>query len=195
MRKLILSTMCVISLAGSLSAEDAKAPPSARIFFTADLGCLHCDYGIGDGCAACLKLDAKTPLALAGKAAKQLENDVLDNKVVALEGVLTRDQDKRLVLTSDKAVFVAPKEPGFAAKGSVRISGTPVCGSCDLKLCAECTLAVANGAVPIILDGPLATRHRAEDGKHVTTFGQLSIDKRGLMRLLATKVEFQPNAP
>lgn len=193
----ILIAICLTALAAcASSADDAKKTlPPAKVFFTADLGCLHCDFGIGESCAGCLKLDDKKFVVLEGKVAKQLENDLLDNKVVAIEGALTRGKDGQLVLASDKAAFVAAADKGFAAKGTVRCEGTPVCGSCDLKLCEQCTLAIANGACPIILDGPLATKHRADEGGFVRTMGKLFIDKRGLVRLQATKVELQDKAP
>lgn len=182
----------LLILAAPAAADEAKKPtPStaARVTVTAELACLHCTFGEGDGCAVCLKLDAKTPLLLAGKAAKQFEAMRLSKKAVVARGTLALDKNKRLVLTSDEARLATDKDSAAAPpRGQVRVEGTPVCGSCDLKLCDECTLAVANGAAPIILDGKLARDH-AEGAKGITVVGRVFVDRRGLLRLDATKVD------
>jgi hypothetical protein len=85
--------------------EPNPAPPAAKVTVTAPLACLHCTFGEGDSCAVCLKLDDKTPLVLAGKAAKELFEFRLSKKVVTLEGALSLTKEKRMQLTSD----VAPK--------------------------------------------------------------------------------------
>jgi hypothetical protein len=62
-----------------------------------------------------------------------------------------------------------------------------------IGVCEECTLAVKNGASPVVLDGKPAARH-AEEGKGahtVTATGTLSRDRRGLLRLDARTVELQ----
>jgi hypothetical protein len=171
--------------------EAKPAPKPARVVITAELACLHCTFGEGDGCAVCLKLNATTPVLLAGKVAKQFHEDRLGKKVVVVEGALSRNKDKRLVLTGDTGRFYTAKDKGKApAKGEVRVAGLACCGQCDLKVCDECTLAVSNGKLPIILDGKLASDHvEKSDGKTITASGKLFIDKRGLVRLDAKKVD------
>jgi hypothetical protein len=169
----------------------ARAARTARVTVTAELACLHCTFGEGDGCAVCLKIDDKTPVLLAGKAAKQLEEMRLSKKVVVVTGTLSLNKDKRLVLASGDAHLFGDADKGKApAKGQARVEGLPACGSCDLKLCDECTLAVVNGTVPIILDGKLAREH-AEGARAVTALGRLFLDRRGLVRLDASKVNLE----
>jgi hypothetical protein len=182
----------LLCLAVTAADKDAKpAPQPARVTVTAELACLHCTFGEGDGCAVCLKLDAKTPVLLAGKIAKQFHEDRLGKKVVVVEGTLSRNKDKRLVLTGDSGRFYTDKDKGkVPAKGEVRVAGKACCGQCDLKVCDECTLAVVNGKLPIILHGKLASGHAEKgDGKTITASGKLFIDKRGLVRLDARKVD------
>jgi hypothetical protein len=193
-----MPSFAVLALSLALTAADQgnkpvkKPSPTARVTLTAELACLHCTFGEGDGCAVCLKVDAKTPVLLEGKAAKQFEEDRLSKKVVVVEGTLALNKDKRLVLTAGSGRFYAAKDKGkVPAKGQARVAGTACCGQCDLALCDECTLAVKNGKFPIILDGKLAAQH-AEGGKEaksVTATGTLFVDKRGLVRLNALKVE------
>src|SRR5260370_24904510 len=83
--------------------EPTPAPPAAKVTVTAPLACLHCTYGEGDGCAVCLKLDDKTPLVLAGKAATELFEHRLSKKVLTLESAPSLHQDKRIQLTSETA--------------------------------------------------------------------------------------------
>src|SRR5262249_29647140 len=163
------------------------------VVITAELACLHCTFGEGDGCAVCLKLNATTPVLLAGKVAKQFHEDRLDRKVVVVEGTLSRNKDKRLVLTGDTGRFYTVKDKGkrrvhhanpvgfypvkergrAPAKGEVRVAGLACCGQCDLKVCDECTLAVSNGKMPIILDGKLASDHvEKSDAKTITASGK-----------------------
>jgi hypothetical protein len=177
------------------TADDAKkpvVPPAARVTITAELACLHCTYGQGDGCAVCLNLGEKTPVLLAGKAAKQFEDERLSNKVVVAEGTLSLNKDKRLVLTSDNAHVYTDKDKGKAPdKGLVRVAGNACCAKCNLELCDECTVAIKNAALPIVLDGKLAAQH-AMEGKEPqpsTAVGKLFLDKKGLLRLDATKFE------
>jgi hypothetical protein len=50
--------MTVLPLLLALSvAADKPAPPTAKATVTAEVACLHCTFGEGDGCAVCLKLD------------------------------------------------------------------------------------------------------------------------------------------
>jgi hypothetical protein len=181
-------------LALSAPAADGEAKPAvkpapARATVTAELACLHCHFGEGDNCAVCLKLDDKTPLLLAGKAAKQLEELRFSKKLAVVTGTLSVDKNKRLVLTTDNARLFTDQDKGKApARGQVRVEGTPACGSCDLKLCDECTLAIVNPGAPIILDGKLARDH-AEGASAITAVGRAFIDRRGLLRLDAAKVD------
>jgi hypothetical protein len=166
-----------------------KPVPAAHVSVTAELACLHCSFGIGDGCAVALKLDDKTPLVLAGPAAKKFEEQRLEKKVLVVRGTLTLGKDKQLTLTSDDARLFTEKDKAIApAKTQVRVEGVPCCGQCDLKVCDDCTLAIVNARHPIILDGKLALQH-AEEAKAITATGRLFLDKRGLLRLDATKVD------
>lgn len=174
-----------------LHGQDKKTPPAAKVAVTAELVCAHCDLGLGDDCAPALKVDKKTAIFLAGKPAKEFEDKRFDQKFLVAEGALALDKKKQMVLTLDKASFWKEGDTSAPAKGTARATGTPVCGSCDLMICDECTLAVANGAAPIILDGKLATQHKAEDAKAVTVLGQFYVDKNGLLRLNATKVDLE----
>src|SRR5207247_877698 len=162
----------------------------------------------GDGCAAALKIDDKTPILLEGKAGKEFFKARFDKKVLVASGSLTINKDKKLVLTSDDAHVLSDADKGKAPlqgqvrvvgtpvcdvadkgkgapSGQVRVVGTPVCGRCELALCDECTLAILNAAAPIILDGDLASQH-AEEGKgsrQASVVGKPYIDKRGLLRV------------
>lgn len=189
----------VLLLALSAAAADKNLPdnktlPPARVVVTADLVCLHCEIGEGDSCAACLKLNEETPVLLEGKAAEQFFKLRFDKKVLVVEGILTRNKDKRLVLTSDNAhLFTDQDKDKAPPKGQLRATGKPVCGQCDLGLCDECTLALVNGAFPLILDGPLARQH-ADEGKEsrmAVIVGRPYIDKRGLLRLEAKQVKLE----
>jgi hypothetical protein len=170
-------------------AQPVKAQPTARATITAELACLHCTFGEGEGCAVCLKIDDKTPVLLTGKAAKQFEKMRLSKKVAVVTGTLKLNKDKRLVLASDDGRLYTDADKGkVPAKGQARVEGLPTCGSCNLMLCDECTLAVVNGPAPIILDGKLARDH-AEGARAITAVGRLFLDRRGLVRLDASKVD------
>jgi hypothetical protein len=181
----------VLLLAAAPARADEKPTPLARVTLTAELACMHCTFGEGESCAVCLKLDAKTPVLLAGKVAKQFEEDRLSRKVVVLEGTLSLSKDKRLLLTSDKGEFLPEKDAAkYPAKGTIRVEGKPCCGMCDLMVCDECTLAVKNGAAPIVLDGKLAREHpEGKEKQKAAVEGRPFVDKRGLLRLEATKVQ------
>lgn len=170
-----------------------KAAPAAKVAVTAELACLHCTFGEGDGCAVCLKIDDKTPVLLEGAAAKKFFDQRLSKKVLTAQGALTLNKDKRMVLTSADAHAYTDQDKGKAPdKGQARVNGSACCGHCDLGLCDDCTLAVLNAKTPIVLDGKLAQKHEAEskEGKTVTATGKLFVDKRGLIRLDAGQVEF-----
>src|SRR5262245_59427073 len=101
-----MTQFAVLLLSLAAGADDAKKPvPPARVTLTAELACTHCTFGEGDTCAVCLKIDDKTPVLLAGKTAKQFSDESLTKKVVVIEGVLSVNKDKRLVLTSDEGRF------------------------------------------------------------------------------------------
>jgi hypothetical protein len=189
-----MTAFAALLLALTFPAADKNDPPvkkapAAKVIVTAEIACLHCHFGVGEECATCLKLDENTPLILAGKVAKDFEEMTFDKKMLVVEGTLTLNKDKRLVLTSDKGKLLTAKDKDkVPAAGQARVTGTPTCGKCDLRLCEECTLAVVNGSFAIILDGKLAADH-ADDVKSITAVGRLFVDKRGLLRLNATKVE------
>ncbi len=181
-------------LLAALPGADQKAPAKpARVTVTAATACLHCSFGEGDDCALCLKLDDMTPVLLDGKAAKPFFASRLDGKVVVAEGTLALSKDKRLVLTCDNVHAFSDKDRGKAPeKGRVRVAGAACCGSCDLGVCDECTLAVGNGALPVVLDGKLAAGHaEAKEGQTLTAVGTLFRDKRGLLRLRADSVDLK----
>src|SRR5437763_16427319 len=105
--------MTVLPLLLALSiAADKPVPPAAKTTVTAELACLHCTFGEGDGCAVCLKVDDKTPVLLAGKVARQFEEMRLSKKVVVVEGVLSLDKNKHLVLTGDSGRLYTDKDKG-----------------------------------------------------------------------------------
>jgi predicted nucleic acid-binding protein len=195
--KTLLALAACVGLA--LPAADAPAKPAApakaaKVVVTADLVCMHCDFGEGDACAPALKLDDKTPLLVEGQAAKELFPLRLKKKVVVAEGTL-RLKDKQMVLIADKARVLEPadleKEKGrIPAKGMAVVEGEAICGRCDLAVCDECTLAVKNSAHAIILDGQLAADH-AEGLGVIKVTGRLFVDPRGLLRIEATKVDKQ----
>ncbi len=183
----------LLAVTTSADGKETKKPaPPARVVITAELACLHCTFGEGDSCAVCLKLDDKTPVLLAGKAAKEFEEMRLDRKVLVAEGTLSINKDKRLVLTSNSAHLYTDKDKGkVPEKGQARVTGASCCGKCDLELCDQCAVAIKNGTFPIVLDGKLAMQHVKEgkDAKLVTATGKVFIDKRGLLRLEALKLE------
>jgi hypothetical protein len=182
----------VVALALPAAEPQAKEAP-ARVTLTAELACLHCTFGEGDGCAVCLKLDDRTPILLAGKVAKQFEKDNLSKKVVVIEGVLSV-KDRKLLLTADAGRFGTDADKDRApAKGQARVVGQPCCGMCDLMLCDACILAIRNAAFPLVLDGKLAFQHaeQGKEAKSVTTSGTLFLDKTGLLRLRAASVTLE----
>jgi len=186
-----MTSFLALLLAVSSPAGDKqpKPPAPAQVTVTGELVCLHCHIGEGDSCAPALRLDGKVPLILAGKAAKKFEELTFDEKKLVATGALSLNKNKRMVLTSDDAQVLTGKEKvKVPPLGRARLVGTPICGKCQLMVCEECTLAVANGKAAIILDGKYAQDH-AEDYRTITATGRLFIDRRGLLRLDATKVD------
>lgn len=187
-------TMLLLLSAFADAKDEKKVTPAAQVTVTASLVCMHCDFGEGEGCAAALKIDDKTPILLEGKASKEFYKMRFDGKVLVASGVLSINKDKRLVLTSDSAHLLGDADKGKApAQGQIRVIGAPVCGRCELALCDECTLAILNATTPIVLDGELASQH-AEEGKaskQASVVGKPYIDKRGLLRLNAKDVKLE----
>lgn len=194
MRALFALATCSLLLPAAV-AEPAKddKPKTAKVVVTAEVACMHCEFGEGESCATALKLDAKTPLLLEGQAAKDLFKIRFKKATAVVEGTL-KLKDKQMVLVADKSRVLEPdkdkgdKEKDQAkAKGNVYVVGDAICGRCDLAVCQECTLAVRNGTTSIILQGPLAGDH-AEGKGVIGVTGKLQIEN-GLIRLHASKVE------
>jgi hypothetical protein len=173
-------------LAADPAKPDAKDAKPAKVVVTAEVACLHCHFGIGDGCAPALRLDDKTALLVEGKATATLAPVTFKKRGAVVEGTLSI-KDKQLLLAAETAKLLDEKE-ARPAKALAVIEGTPICGRCDLSLCEECTLAVKNGKTPIILDGSKALDH-AEDLKWIGVTGHVKIDGRGLLRIDANKVD------
>ncbi len=183
----------LMGLALTGADKDTKTAPAAKVTATAELACLHCTFGQGDGCAVCLKLDDKTPLLLEGDAAKPFMEQRFSKKVVVAAGTLSLNKDKRLVLTTTDVHAYGEKDKGKAPdKGLVRVTSKGCCAHCDLGIGDSCNLAVQNAKSPIVVDGKLAKKYEAESkqDKSVTVAGKLSVDKNGLIRLDAEKVDF-----
>jgi hypothetical protein len=189
-------TSVALLLALALPAADAdakdakKAPAPARVTVTAPLACLHCTFGEGDGCAACMKLDDKTPLVLAGKGAADLEKERFGKKVLVAEGTLSVNKDKRMVLTIESSHFFdEEKDKGKVPEaGLARVSGATACAHCDLNLAKECTVAIRNGDSAVVLAGKLA-KSCSEDVKTISVVGKLFIDQDGVVRLDAKSID------
>lgn len=186
--------LCLVSILALLSTnQQAKtAAPPARATMTAPLACLHCTFGEGDSCALCLKLDEKTPVLLTGKAAKPFESERLGGQLVIASGSLALNKDKRFELFSEEVLPATPKALESApAKGYVRVTGHACCAKCDLGKFEQCTMAVKNAAAPLVLAGKLADQHAGESAepRPVVVTGRLSVDKAGVIRLEAVKVE------
>jgi hypothetical protein len=190
MTHLALLVLALAVPADGATKEATKAPP-AKVTITAELACLHCTFGEGDGCAACLKLDEKTPIVLAGKCPDEFVEQRLKKKVVVCEGTLALNKDKRMLLTIDNAHFYTDKDKDTApAVGQVRVVGDSCCAHCDLKIASECTVAVRNADSPIVLDGKLA-HECLEDSAKVTLVGRPFLDKNGLLRVEAKTLDVE----
>ena len=101
--------------------------------------------------------------------------------------VLTLKDKKQLILLAESITEVDDKNKDrFPVHGKTRVEGLPQCGKADLKLFDEPTLAIANGSVPIILEG---AKSKAKAGKAlIRVIGQLKVDDKGLLRLVADEV-------
>jgi hypothetical protein len=128
----------------------------------------------------------KTGLSVKEATEKVLEGVKGKDGLVA-EGTLRLD-GKQLVLDADKVRAGDAQKDRALPLGGVVVEGQAVCGKCDLMKCDDCTLAVQNGAAPVVLDGKLAMRHAEGLGVIVAT-GKLRLQKDGLIRLDADKVE------
>jgi hypothetical protein len=169
-----MSITALLMLALVADGEGKKPLPPAKVTITAETACTHCTFGFGDSCAVCLRLDDVTPIILEGKAAEEYFESRLTGTLLVVEGTLTVNKDKRMVLKSDKARPFADKDKGQApAKGEVRIEGVVV-------LVKEAP-AIRNGDHPIGLTGKHA------EGKQETVLGILSLDKTGSLRLETKK--------
>lgn len=185
----LFAVVAGLGLLATVWAEPPQAPAAgkaASVVVTGELACLHCHFGIGDGCAVALKVDDKTPLVLDGEPAKELFKKRFKKETVVVEGDLRlKDKQMTLVAAKSRAFDAKSKDP---APGTAFVSGEAVCGKCDLGKCDSCTLAVSNGDYPVILDGKLAEGHAHGLGTLLVT-GKLKIDGQGLLRLDASKVD------
>jgi hypothetical protein len=162
------------------TAEPVKPVP-AKVTMTAEVVCGHCSFGIESegGCFAALKLDDKTPVILKGKASEPLARATFDKKIFVVEGTLSLNKDKRMVLTltSARERTDADKEKAPAA-GTVRINGTV-----ESK---DGSLTIQNGEVPLALgDGKFA---KPEANTLVEAAGKVVV-KDGKVTLDVTSVE------
>jgi hypothetical protein len=163
-----LITLFLIALTAQADAK--KTPAPAKVTITAETACGHCTFGFGDSCALCLKLDDATPILLEGKPTEQFFDSRLSSTLIIVEGTLSVNKDKRLVLKADKARAYADKDKGKAPnKGDVRIEGE----------------VIAVNGKPAIRNGEysIALADKTAEGKPVTVTGMLSIDKDGKLRL------------
>jgi hypothetical protein len=184
--KVLLSLVLAVPLALAEPEKKDAADAPAKAVVTAESACLHCHFGTGDSCAACLKLNDKTPLVLEGKAAEEVFKARFKKQPFTVQGALKLN-GKQMVLVVEKATPFDEKSKA-PAKGLAYLEGPAVCGMCDLSLCDECTLAFRNGKTPIILDGDLARDHAGGKGVIGVT-GKLQVDDRGRLRIVADKVE------
>ena len=160
--------ICLLALVAGF--EDKKAPAPAKLTITAETACGHCTFGFGDSCALCLKLDDVTPIILEGKPTEEFFDSRLSGTLLIVEGTLSVNKDKRLVLKADKARVFADKDKGKAPnKGEARIDGDVIT--------VKGTPAIRNGDYPIALAG------KHTEGKPTSVSGVLAIDKDGKLRL------------
>jgi len=160
--------LCLLALVSGF--DDKKAPAPAKLTITAETACGHCTFGFGDSCALCLKLDDVTPIILEGKSTEKFFESRLSGTVLIVEGTLTVNKDKRLVLKAEKARVFADKDKGKAPnKGEARIEGEVIS--------VKGSPAIRNGNYPIALAG------KHTEGKPASLTGELAIDKDGKLRL------------
>jgi hypothetical protein len=171
-----MNILAVLLLTLVAEGDAKKTPAPAKLTITAETACTHCTFGFGDSCGLCLKLDDVTPVILEGKAAEEFFESRLNGTLIVVEGTLTVNKDKRLVLKANKARAYSDKDKGKApAKGEARIEGVVVL--------AKDAPAIRNGEHPIALAGKHA------EGKQETVQGILAIDKSGSLRLEPKKTE------
>jgi hypothetical protein len=98
-------------------------------------------------------------------------------------------EKKAVVLIAEKITEVVDgNKDMFPAFGKARVEGKALCGKNDLKIFDEPTLAVINGDLPIVLDGPKA-RGDAKDKGIIRATGTLFADtEHVLLRLTADDV-------
>jgi len=170
-------SITALLLVALVADGDAKKPlPPAKVTITAETGCTHCTFGFGDSCALCLKLDDVTPIILEGKATEEFFESRLTGALIVVDGNLSVNEDKRLVLKADKARAYADKDKGKApTKGEARIEG--------IVVRVKDAPAIRNGAHPIVLAG------KHDEGKQETVLGMLKLDKSGAIRLETKKAD------
>ena len=165
-----MQIITVFLLALTAQADAKKTPAPAKVTITAETACGHCTFGFGDSCALCLKLDDVTPILLEGKATEEFFESRLSGTLLIVEGTLSVNKDKRLVLKAEKARTFADKDKGKAPnKGEACIEGDVVS--------VKGAPAIRNGDYPIALAG------KHTEGKPATVTGVLAIDKDGKVRL------------
>jgi hypothetical protein len=169
-----MNILAVLLLAVVADGDVKKSPAPAKITITAETACGHCTFGFGDSCALCLKLNDVTPILLEGKASEEFFESRLNSTLIVVEGTLSVNKDKRLVLKTAKARAYTDKDKGKSPnKGEARIEGDVIA--------VNGTPAIRNGDHPIALAG------KHTDGKSATVTGTLAIDKDGKLRLEAKK--------
>jgi hypothetical protein len=167
-------TILLVALTAQAGAK--KAQDTAKITITAETACGHCTFGFGDSCALCLKLDDVTPILLEGKPTEEFFDSRLNSTLIVVEGILSVNKDKRLVLKADKARAYTEKEKGKAPnKGEAHVEGEVIAFNAKS--------AIRNGDHPIVL------AVKETEGKSATMTGILAIDKDGKLRLDAKKAK------
>jgi hypothetical protein len=175
-----MKIISIFLLALVAQADAKKTPAKAKVTITAETACGHCTFGFGDSCALCLKLDDVTPILLEGKPTEEFFDARLNSTPIVVEGALSVNKDKRLVLKADKARAYAEKDKGKAPnKGEARIDGEVIT--------VNDTSAIRNG------NHPIALAAKETEGKSVTVTGILAVDKEGKLRLDSKKPDSKPN--
>jgi len=170
-----MSITALLLLALVADGDSKKTPPAAKVTVTAETACTHCTFGFGESCALCLKLDESTPIILEGKAAEECFESRLSGTLLVVEGALSVNADKRMVLRVAKARPYSDKDKAKAPdKGQARVEGT--------VYSEKGTLAIRNGDHAILLHGK-----QPEAGKAAALDGELSLDKAGKIQLEAKK--------
>jgi hypothetical protein len=107
MRQLLALVACLVTVT-FVTAEAQKTSKPAKVVVTAEVVCMHCEFGQGDACATALKLDDQTPLLVVGDAAKELFSLRFKKKTAVVEGAL-KLKDKQMVLVADKCQALPDK--------------------------------------------------------------------------------------